>query len=127
MLSMDYFERIRRLVLVDGFSQWEVSEQLGVARKSIRKAIQRPYPAEYTLKVPRPCPKLDSVKPMIDAGLEQDRQAMRKQHHSGTSVHERLVSEHGSQGSLRSVSSYVSDHRKGNFHSKTFVARVASS
>ena len=109
---MDDFERIRRLVLVEGFSQREVAKQLGVARKSIRKAIQRPYPADYTLKVPRPCPMLDSVKPIIDAWLDQDRQAPRKQRHSGARVHERLVAEHGFQGSLRSVSSYVSDRRK---------------
>jgi hypothetical protein len=70
---MDDFERIRRLVLVEGFSQRKVAKQWGVARKSIRKAIQRPYPADYTLKVPRPCPMLDSVKPIIDAWLDQDR------------------------------------------------------
>ena len=119
---MDDFERIRRLVLVEGFSQREVAKQLGVARKSIRKAIQRPYPADYTLKVPRPCPMLDSVKPIIDAWLDQDRQAPRKQRHSGARVHERLVAEHGFQGSLRSVSSYVSDRRKKAISASPSVA-----
>ena len=121
MLSMDDFERIRRLVLVEGISQREVAKQLGVARKSVRKAIQRAGPIEYTLKAPRACPRLDSFKPIIDAWIEQDRKAPRKQRHSGARVHERLVAEHGFQGSLRSVSSYVSSRRKAEIPSPVFA------
>jgi len=121
VLSMDDFERIRRLVLVEGFSQREVAKQLGIARKSVRKAVQRAYPIEYTLKVPRACPILDSFKPIIDAWLDQDRQAPRKQRHSGARVHERLVAEHGFQGSLRSVSSFVSVRRKAVIPSPVFA------
>ena len=121
MLLMDDFERIRRLVLVEGVSQRAVARQLGIARKSVRKAVERPCPIEYTLKVPRACPILDSFKPIIDAWLDQDRQAPRKQRHSGARVHERLVAEHGFQGSLRSVSSYVSDRRKAEMASPVFA------
>ena len=109
---MDDFERIRRLVLVDGFSQREVAKQLGVARKSVRKALERVCPIDYSLKTPRVCPVLDSFKPIIDAWLEQDRRAPRKQRHSGARIHERLVAEHEFTGSLRSVSTYVSACRK---------------
>ena len=121
MLPMDDIERIRRLVLVEGFSQREVARQLGIARKSVRKAVQRADPFEYTLKAPRACPKLDSFKPIIDAWLEQDRKAPRKQRHSGARVHERLVAEHSFQGSLRSVSSYVSDRKKAASPSPVFA------
>ncbi len=121
MLSMDDFERIRRLVLVEGASQREVAKQLGVARKSVRKAIERASPIEYTLKAPRACPILDSFKLIIDAWLDQDRQAPRKQRHSGARVHERLVAEYGFQGSLRSVSSYVSGRRKAAIPSPVFA------
>ena len=118
---MDDFERIRRLVLVEGVSQREVARQLGIARKSVRKAVERASPNDYSLKVPRACPVLDSFKPIIDAWLDQDRQAPRKQRHSGARVHERLVSEHGFQGSLRSVSSYVSGRRKVEIASPVFA------
>ena len=121
MLPMDDIERIRRLVLVEGFSQREVARQLGIARKSVRKAVQRADPFEYTLKVPRACPILDSFKPIIDAWLEQDRKAPRKQRHSGARVHERLVAEHSFQGSLRSVSSYVSGRKKAASPSPVFA------
>lgn len=121
MLPMDDFERIRRLVLVEGLSQREVAKQLGVARKSVRKAVERASPIEYTLKVPRACPILDSFKPIIDAWLDQDRQAPRKQRHSGARVHERLVAEHAFEGSLRSVSSYVSGRRKAESPSPVFA------
>ena len=118
---MDDIERIRRLVLVEGFSQREVAKQLGIARKSVRKAVQRADPFEYTLKVPRVCPILDPFKPVIDAWLEQDRKAPRKQRHSGARVHERLVAEHSFQGSLRSVSSYVSGRKKAAIPSPVFA------
>jgi transposase len=118
---MDDFERIRRLVLVEGISQREVARQLGIARKSVRKAVERACPIEYTLKVPRACPILDSFKPIIDAWLDQDRQAPRKQRHSGARVHERLVAEHDFQGSLRSVSRYVSGRRKAEIASPVFA------
>ena len=121
MLPMDDIERIRRLVLVEGFSQREVAKQLGIARKSVRKAVQRADPFEYTLKAPRVCPILDPFKPVIDAWLEQDRKAPRKQRHSGARVHERLVAEHSFQGSLRSVSSYVSDRKKAEIPSPVFA------
>ena len=121
MLPMDDIERIRRLVLVEGFSQREVAKQLGIARKSVRKAVQRADPFEYTLKAPRACPILDPFKPIIDAWLEQDRKAPRKQRHSGARVHERLVAEHSFQGSLRSVSSYVSDRKQAASPSPVFA------
>ena len=50
------FERIRRMVLVEGISQREVARQLGVARKSVRKAVARSSPIDYTLTTQRACP-----------------------------------------------------------------------
>jgi transposase len=115
------FERIRRMVLVEGISQREVARQLGVARKSVRKAVARSSPIDYTLTTQRACPVLDAFKPVIDAWLDQDQRSPRKQRHSGTRVHERLVAEHGFQGSLRSVRNYVSACRKAMIPSPVFA------
>ena len=118
---MEDFERIRRMILVERMSQREVAKQLGVARKSVRKAVENASQIDYNLTSPRACPVLDPFKPMIDAWLEQDKQAPRKQRHSGTRIHERLVAEHNFHGSIRTVRSYVSARLKITTPSAVFA------
>lgn len=111
MLKMEEFELIRRMVLVDGLSQREVSRRLGVARKSVRKALARAIPKPYSADAKRSKPVLDPIKSIIDAWLDQDRLSPRKQRHTATRVYERLVAEHGYTGSLRTVCNYVGKRR----------------
>ena len=53
MLKINYFDLIRRLVLVDGLSQRETAKRLGLSHDSVKKAILNSEPAEYTLRQPK--------------------------------------------------------------------------
>lgn len=104
---MDDFDLIRRMVLVDGFSQREVARRLGVSRDSIKKAMLNPEPIPYTLARSKSRPVMDGVTPIIKAWLEQDRGAPRKQRHTAVRIFERLREEYNFTGSRRSVSDLV--------------------
>ena len=101
------FDLIRRMVLVDGLSQREVARRLGMSRDSVTKAVLNAEPTPYTLATPKIRPVMDVVKPLIQAWLEQDRGAPRKQRHTAVRIFERLRDEYGFAGSRRSVSELV--------------------
>ena len=105
---MEDFELIRRMVLVDGFSQRDVALKLNKSRKSIRKALINSEPANYALKVPKVCPVTDPVVAIVISWLEQDKHKPRKQRHTKTRIFERLRDEYQFVGSRRAISDLVS-------------------
>ena len=109
---MEHYELIRRMVLVEGLSRREVARRLGHSRDTIQRALAASEPRPYTLALPRRQPVLASVATVIDAWLEADQVQPRKQRHTATRIHERLVAEHGFQGSRRAVSNYVRTARR---------------
>jgi hypothetical protein len=62
---------------------------LGVHRRVVRQALQSAWPPERRRPL-RSCPRLAPVRPLIDAMLEQDRQAPRKQRHTAHRIYTRL-------------------------------------
>jgi len=40
VVKLEHYERIRRMVLVEGLSQREVARRLGHSRNTVRKALQ---------------------------------------------------------------------------------------
>ena len=95
MLTVDDYELIRRKHLVDGMSQRAVAKELGHARNTVAKAIANPIPPGYQLATQRPKPRIDPVRPIIDAWLEEDRTKPRKQRHSAQRIITRPRDEHG--------------------------------
>ena len=108
MLKMEDFELIRRMVLIDGFSQRDVALKLNRSRKSIRKALINSEPADYALKVTKVCPVTDPVVGIVKTWLLEDKSKHRKQRHTKTRVFERLRDEYQFVGSRRAVSDLVS-------------------
>ncbi len=45
MLTVNHFEMIRRKVILDGYSQRAVAQELGHSRKTVAKALAQPGPA----------------------------------------------------------------------------------
>jgi hypothetical protein len=60
----------------------------------------------------RPSPVLDVWKPTIDAWLEADREAPRKQRHTARRVWQRLVDEHHADVGESTVRRYVAEVRR---------------
>jgi transposase len=105
-------EAVRKACLRDGKSQRAVSRETGMARNTISKLLKTPERPRYHLSRPRVRPVLQDYAPIIEAWLEEDERAPRKQQHTAKRVYDRLVAEHGFPGSERSVRRYVAEVRE---------------
>jgi transposase len=86
---VELYEQIRREYEHGSGTIREVSRKLGVHRREVRKALSSAIPAAR--KVPeREHPKLGSAIPFINAILEADRKAPRKQRHTAHRMWMRL-------------------------------------
>jgi transposase len=109
---MELFEQIRRDRDREGLSTRALAVKYGVHRRAVRQALASPVPPVKRLPVWRPAPKLGGYHALIDAWLEADRTAPRKQRHTARRVWQRLVEEHGAVVSERQVSRYVRERRR---------------
>jgi hypothetical protein len=91
--KVELFEQIRREYEFGIGTIAGVARQVGVHRRSVRQALQSGWPPERQRPV-RSCPRLAPVRPLIDAMLEQDRQAPRKQRHTAHRIYLRLRTEY---------------------------------
>ena len=83
MLEVEHYELIRRKHEIDGMTQREIARELGHSRKTVAKALQERIPPGYRLSQPRGRPVIEPVKHIIDAWLEQNKKARRKQRQKG--------------------------------------------
>ncbi|KUK52576.1 MAG: Integrase core domain-containing protein [Desulfotomaculum sp. 46_296] len=99
MISVVDKEMIRKLYHVQRKSIRWIARELGLARQTVKKAIQNAEPPEYKLTKPRPQPVVGQIKSIVEQWLEEDKNSPPKQHHTGHRIHERLVEEYNYQGS----------------------------
>jgi transposase len=109
---MVLFEQIRRDRDREGLSVRALAVRHGVHRRAVRQALASPVPPTKRSPVSRPAPRLGAYHALIDAWLEADREAPRKQRHTARRVWQRLVAEHGAEVSERQVSRYVHSRRR---------------
>lgn len=109
---MELFEQIRRDRDREGLSIRALAERHGVHRRVVRQALASPVPPAKRGPVGRSAPKLGAYRELIDAWLEGDREAPRKQRHSAKRIWARLVDEHGADVAETTVRDYVRARRR---------------
>jgi transposase len=88
-----------------------LARRFGTHRRTVREALASATPS-LRKPVVRPAPVLDPWKPTIDAWLEADREAPRKQRHTARRVWQRLVDEHHANVGESTVRRYVAEVRR---------------
>src|SRR3954468_21529539 len=104
---VELFEQIRRDRDREGLSIRALAARHGVHRRAVRQAWASPVPAVKRSPSSRPAPKLGAYRPLVDAWLEADREAPRKQRHTARRIWVRLVDEHGVEVAETTVRDYV--------------------
>src|SRR5215210_5058978 len=104
---VELFEQIRRDRERERLSIRALAERHGVHRRAVRQALASPVPPVRRSPVGRPAPKLGAYRQIVDAWLEGDREAPRKQRHTAKRVWRRLVDEHGAEVAETTVRDYV--------------------
>lgn len=107
VLSMVDIEFIRKKHLVEGWSIRKISQQLEVARQTVRKALASAELPRYRLTKPRPSPVMDPYRAVITQWLAADTHAPPKQRHTAKRIYDRLVAEYGFPGAEPTVRRYV--------------------
>src|SRR5690349_24978994 len=90
--TVELFEEIRREYEFGVGTIQGVARKLGVHRRLVREALNGAVPV-VKVAAPRPRPRIEPVAAFIDAILEADRQAPRKQRHTAHRIYERLQQE----------------------------------
>jgi transposase len=90
--KVELFEQIRREYEFGIGTIQGVARKFGVHRRIVREALANALPA-CRKKPERKRPKLSAAMPFIDAILEGDRRAPRKQRHTARRIHQRIRAE----------------------------------
>jgi transposase len=106
MVTLDEYARIRRAHVVEGLGVKALARQFGHSRQKIREILANPEPKRYVRLNPPPS-ILEPFKPIIDAIVEADEQAPRKQQHTVSRLWRRLQQEHGYTGGYERVRLYL--------------------
>jgi transposase len=110
MLTVDHFARIRQ-ARRDGLTIRQIADQFGHSPKTILKALQEAEPRAYRLEQPRPAPVFGPFREVVDAILQADETAPRKQRHTAAQVFRRLRAEYGYAGGYDQIRRYLQERR----------------
>lgn len=110
MLTVDHYARIRQLRR-DGLTIRQIADQLHHSPKTIFKALANPEPVSSSPLAPRPAPVFGPFRSFVDEILAADETAPRKQRHTASQIHRRLVAEKGYTGKYDQIRRYLQQKR----------------
>ena len=104
---MELFEQIRREYEHGGGTIRGIARKFGIHRRMVREAVCSAVPAERKTPV-RESPKLEPARSFIEAILEADRKAPRKQRHTAHRMYLKLgFVEYDSRGAGKASVSFL--------------------
>src|ERR1700730_13363032 len=109
---MELFEQIRKDYFVHQKSIRQIAKDRQVHRRVVRQAIENALPPSRLIVNRQGSVLTLPVKAVIGQWLQEDRQAPRKQRHTGQRIYQRLVDEQQFSGSAVTIRSYVYQQRK---------------
>jgi len=112
-------EIIRRYYHLQGKSMRWIARELGIARQTVKKAVQDSSPPKYKLSRPKPRPVISPIIGIVQQWLREDQDRPKKQHHTGHRIYERLVEEYDYQGSESGIRQLLGQLRRRE--KETFV------
>ena len=124
MIDMAHYHRIKFLKEVEGLSQRQIAQKLGISRNTVSKYLKENKPPttirrqtthgkkEYSDETKR-------VLPFIDQWLEDDLQTWQKQKHTAARIFQRLEKEHDFKGSESNIRKIVAQRRQK--HQEVFI------
>lgn len=116
---MTQVQEIRKLYFEEGLSISQIARETGRDRKTVRMCVEK---KDWNEAMPAASqaaafPKLEPFKETINAWLEADQKAKRKQRHTAQRVYDRLAEHFGETFtcSYRTVAGYVAAHKKSMY------------
>ena len=120
MISVEERERVRRAYFVEKKTQRQIAKEMGLARKTVRKALESAEPAAYTLSEPRPAPVLDPYKARIEQLLREAERMPRKQRYTGRKIFQ-LLQQAGYSGAESTIRAYIGRLRQAQKRPKVYL------
>jgi transposase len=105
--KMELWTEIRRQVLTGQMSRREACRRHGLHWQTLKKILEYDEPPGYRRTKPPRRPKIGPFRPNIQAILDADRSAPKKQRHTAHRIWQRLRAEHGFTGGYTIVKDAV--------------------
>lgn len=120
MLTVYDRAAIRHAYYVEEQSIRVIAERFGIARQSVRKALESAEAAAYTLRQPRAAPKLDPYRHRVEELWQQNAQLPPKQRYSAQRIFQ-IIQAEGFTGGASTVRAYVGKLRQQQRRPATFL------
>ena len=120
MITVNDRAAIHDAYYVDKKSIRQIARELGFSRTTIKKALESAEAPSYTLRTPRPAPKLDPYRQRIEELVQQNDQLPPKQRYTAHRIFQ-IIQVEGFAGRPVTVRAYISKLRQQQHRPRTFL------